>query len=249
MEWTDQGLVLGVRAQGETSVVLEVMTPARGRHLGLVRGGRSRRLAPVLQPGNSVAVIWRARLDEHLGLFIVEPLVSRAARLIADPASIFALQTLTGHLRLLAEREPHPALHSAVETVLDIVAAADHPQLLDLGAFIARFELALLDELGYGLDLSACAATGGRDELIFVSPKSGRAVSRAGAAGYEDRLLPLAPLLTGGPSNGGPQELRDAFRLTGHFLARHVYRPRGLADPVARNEFIAQIDRLAAMTA
>jgi DNA repair protein RecO (recombination protein O) len=249
MEWTDQGLVLGVRAQGETSVVLEVMTPARGRHLGLVRGGRSRRLAPVLQPGNSVAVIWRARLDEHLGLFIVEPLVSRAARLIADPASIFALQTLTGHLRLLAEREPHPALHSAVETVLDLVAAADHPQLLDLGAFIARFELALLDELGYGLDLSACAATGGRDELIFVSPKSGRAVSRAGAAGYEDRLLPLAPFLTGGPSNGGPQELRDAFRLTGHFLARHVYRPRGLADPVARNEFIAQIDRLAAMTA
>jgi DNA repair protein RecO (recombination protein O) len=249
MEWTDQGLVLGVRAQGETSVVLEVMTPSRGRHLGLVRGGRSRRLAPVLQPGNSVAVIWRARLDEHLGLFIVEPLVSRAARLIADPASIFALQTLTGHLRLLAEREPHPALHSAVETVLDLVAAADHPQLLDLGAFIARFELALLDELGYGLDLSACAATGGRDELIFVSPKSGRAVSRAGAAGYEDRLLPLAPFLTGGPSNGGPQELRDAFRLTGHFLARHVYRPRGLADPVARNEFIAQIDRLAAMTA
>ncbi len=245
MEWTDQGLVLGVRLHGETSVVLEVMTPVRGRHLGLVRGGRSRRLAAVLQPGNSVAVTWRARLDDHLGLFTVEPLVSRAARLIGDPGTIFALQTLTGHLRLLAEREPHPALHSAVESVLDLVAAADHPQLLDLGAFIARFELVLLEELGYGLELSACAATGARDELAYVSPKSGRAVSRAGAVGYEDRLLPLAPFLTGGPSNGGPGELRDAFRLTGHFLARHVYLPRGLAEPVARREFVGQIDRLA----
>ncbi|WP_029074191.1 DNA repair protein RecO [Kaistia adipata] len=249
MEWTDQGLVLGVRLHGETSVVLELMTPARGRHLGLVRGGRSRRLAPVLQPGNSVAVTWRARLDEHLGLFTVEPLVSRAARLIGDPGTIFALQTLTGHLRLLAEREPHPALHSAVESVLDLVAATEHPQLLDLAAFIARFELVLLEELGYGLELSACAATGARDELAYVSPKSGRAVSRAGAVGYEDRLLPLAPFLTGGPSNGGPEELRDAFRLTGHFLARHVYRPRGLAEPVARREFIGQIDRLATLTA
>jgi DNA repair protein RecO (recombination protein O) len=249
MEWTDQGLVLGARAQGETSVVLEIMTPARGRHLGLVRGGRSRRLAPVLQPGNTIAVTWRARLDEHLGIFTVEPLVSRAARLIGEPVTIFALQTLTGHLRLLAEREPHPALHSAVESVLDLVAASDHPQLLDLGAFIARFELVLLEELGYGLELSICAATGAREELHFVSPKSGRAVSRAGAAGYEDRLLPLAPFLTGGASNGGPGELRDAFRLTSHFLARHVYRPRGLAEPTARTEFIAQIDRFAALTA
>ncbi|ODT17575.1 MAG: DNA repair protein RecO [Kaistia sp. SCN 65-12] len=249
MEWTDQGLVLGVRAHGETSVVLEVMTPARGRYLGLVRGGRSRRLAPILQPGNSVAITWRARLDEHLGLFTVEPAVSRAARLIGDPGTIFALQTLTGHLRLLAEREPHPALHAAVESVLDLVATAEHPQLLDLAAFIARFELVLLEELGYGLELSSCAATGARDELAYVSPKSGRAVSRAGAAGYEDRLLPLAPFLAGGPSNGGPEELRDAFRLTGHFLARHVYRPRGLVEPVARTEFIAQIDRLAALTA
>lgn len=247
MEWTDQGLVLGVRPYGETSVVLELMTSARGRHLGLVRGGRSRRLAPVLQPGNTVEATWRARLDEHLGLFTIEPLVSRAARLIGDPGTIFALQTLTGHLRLLAEREPHPALHAAVESVLDLVVAAEHPQLLDLAAFIARFELVLLDELGYGLDLSVCAATGGRDELAFVSPKSGRAVSRAGAAGYEDRLLPLAPFLTGGPSNGGPGELRDAFRLTGHFLARHVYRPRGLAEPVARGEFVTQIDRLAVL--
>ena len=246
MEWTDQGLVLGVRQQGEASVVLELMTAARGRHLGLVRGGRSRRLSPVLQPGNTVQVVWRARLDEHLGIFTVEPLVSRAGRLMADPGTIFALQTLTGHLRLLAEREPHPALHGAVEAALDAFAAADRPEVLDFGAFIARFELALLEELGYGLDLSVCAATGERDELHYVSPKTGRAVSRAGAIGYEDRLFRLAPFMTGGPSNGGPQELRDAFRLTGHFLTRYIYGPRGLREPVARTEFLTQIDRLVA---
>ncbi|WP_018184204.1 DNA repair protein RecO [Kaistia granuli] len=246
MEWTDQGLVLGVRQQGETSVVLELMTAGRGRHLGLVRGGRSRRLAPVLQPGNTVQAVWRARLDEHLGIFTIEPLTSRAARLIGDPGTIFALQTLTGHLRLLAEREPHPALHGAVEAALDAVANADQPQLLDIATFIARFELVLLEELGFGLDLSACAATGARDELHYVSPKSGRAVSRAGAVGYEDRLLRLAPFMTGGVSNGGPDELRDAFRLTGHFLARHIYGPRGLREPTARTELLTQIDRLAA---
>lgn len=244
MEWSDQGLVLGVRQHGETSVVLELMTPARGRCLGLVRGGRSRRLGPVLQPGNTVQVVWRARLDEHLGIFTVEPVTSRAARLMVDPASIFALQTLTGHLRLLAEREPHPALHGAVEAALEAFAGADRPALLDFGAFIARFELVLLEELGYGLDLSVCAATGERDELHYVSPKTGRAVSQAGAVGYEDRLLRLAPFMTGGPSNGGPEELRDAFRLTGHFLTRHVYGPRGIREPTARAEFLTQIERL-----
>jgi DNA repair protein RecO (recombination protein O) len=244
MEWTDQGLVLGVRQQGETSVVLELMTAARGRHLGLVRGGKSRRLSPVLQTGNTDQVVWRARLDEHLGVFTVEPVTSRAASLMAEPAAIFALQTLTGHLRLLAEREPHAALHGAVEAALDVFAQADRPNLLDFGAFIARFELVLLEELGFGLDLSVCAATGTRDELHFVSPKTGRAVSRAGAVGYEDRLLRLAPFMTGGRSNGGPEELRDAFRLTGHFLSRHIYAPRGLREPTARTEFLTQIDRL-----
>lgn len=249
MEWTDQGLVLGVRQHGETSVVLELMTPARGRHLGLVRGGRSRRLAPVLQPGNTVQAVWRARLDEQLGTFTIEPLTSRAARLIGDPAAIFALQTLTGHLRLLAEREPHPALHGAVEAALDLFAEAESPQLVDFATFIARFELVLLEELGFGLDLEACAATGAREELHFVSPKTGRAVSRSGAVGYEDRLLRLAPFMTGAASNGGPEELRDAFRLTGHFLARHIYGPRGLREPTARSELLTQIDRLVALQA
>ncbi|BCP52892.1 DNA repair protein RecO [Kaistia sp. 32K] len=249
MEWTDQGLVLGVRQHGETSVVLELMTAGRGRHLGLVRGGRSRRLAPVLQPGNTVQAIWRARLDEHLGIFTIEPVTSRAARLIGDSGTLFALQTLTGHLRLLAEREPHPALHGAVEAVLDAVAAAEQPQWFDFATFIARFELILLEELGYGLDLSTCAATGAREELLYVSPKSGRAVSRAGAAGYEERLLPLAPFLTGGPSNGAPEELRDAFRLTGHFLSKHIYGPRGLREPTARTELLTQLDRLISVQA
>lgn len=246
MEWVDQGIVLSARRHGESDVVLDLMTHARGRHLGLVRGGRSRRLRPLLQPGNRLQATWRARLDDHLGQYVVEPLSMRAARLFDDPALLFALQVLTGHLGLLAEREAHAGLYAAVDQALDAFSGADPPTLIALCAFVARFELALLEELGFGLDLERCARTGVREDLAFVSPRSGRAVSRAGAVGYEDRLLPLARFLIG--QHGGNDdisEIRDAFRLTGHFLDRDVYGARSSTEPMARRELLSLVERVA----
>ena len=154
MEWRDEGIILGTRKHGETSAILEVMTRAHGRHLGMVRGGRSRKLQPLLQPGNRVDLLWRARLDEHMGTFQAEPLELNAARLIDSAAAVYGLQTLTAHLRLLPERDPHASLFEALGAVishLDDPAAA--------GELVVRFELLVLDELGFGLDLARCAAS------------------------------------------------------------------------------------------
>ena len=181
MQWSDEALVLGARRHAEAAVILELMTRAHGRHLGLVHGGRSKRLAPVLQPGNSVEAVWRARLDEHLGIFTIEGQTMRSSRLIASPLALYGIAAMASLLRLVPERDPHPGLYAAA------VALADH--LDDAGtapALFVRFELALLAELGFGLDLSECAATGARDDLAFVSPKSGRAVS-AGAVPASSR--------------------------------------------------------------
>ena len=174
MEWRDEGIVLGTRKHGESSAILEVMTRAHGRHLGLVRGGRSRKQQPMLQAGNLVEIIWRARLDEHLGIFQAEPLELNAARLFDSASAIYAIQTLAAHLRLLPERDPHAALYEALKVMIghldEPVAAAE---------LVVRFELLILEELGFGLDLLTCAATGAREDLAYVSPKSGRAVSRS----------------------------------------------------------------------
>lgn len=226
MEWTADALVLGVRPYGESSAILEVMTAERGRHLGLVRGGRSRRMQPVLQPGNTVRATWRARLDGHLGAFSAELVEARAARLIAGgPAGMHGLQVVTAHLRYLPERDPHPALHNAAPVVLDHLADARTAVRL-----IVRFELALLDELGFGLDLSACAATGATSDLVYVSPRSGRAVSRSAGAPYRDRLLALPAFLRAAADEAVPDDraLAEALRLTGHFLDRHVAEPRAV---------------------
>lgn len=243
MEWTDDAIILSSRKLGETDVILEVMTAARGRHLGVVRGGRSRKQQPTLQPGNSVAVTWRARLDDHLGNFRVESLVSRAAALMQTPIGVHGVQTLAALLRLLPERDPHPRLYAALPVVLDHM---DEPALA--GALLVRFELEMLAELGVGLDLSTCAATGVTRDLIWVSPRSGRAVSREAGAPYADRLLPLPGFLkrpegTNLPPSARPEELADAFRLTGFFLDRLVYQPRGLAWPASRAAFVAAIER------
>ncbi|SHE58881.1 DNA replication and repair protein RecO [Kaistia soli DSM 19436] len=244
MQWTDQAIVLGMRRLGDSSAVLELMTAKRGRHLGVVRGARSRRLAPMLQPGNRVEATWRARLDEQLGLFTIEPLTMRAAKLIERPLSLFALQVLAGHLGLLAERESHPELHGAVDSALDSFAESPGPSALAIAGFVARFELAFLNESGFGLDLSRCAVTGTTEGLVFVSPRTGRAVSGPAAAGYEDRLLPLPRLLFGQHgANDDRRAIDEAFRLTGHFLDRHIYQPRALAEPSARRELLTWIGR------
>jgi DNA repair protein RecO (recombination protein O) len=245
MEWRDEGIVLGTRRHGETSAILEVMTRRHGRHLGMVRGGMSRRLRPVLQAGNRLDLIWRARLDEHLGSFQVEPVELNAARLIDSAAAVYGLQMVAAHLRLLPERDPHDVLF---EILVSLMPLLDEPA--SAAEVLVRFELLVLDELGFGLDLSRCAATGRRDDLAYVSPKSGRAVSREAGNPWQDKMLALPPfLLRGSLLHADLAALDDAFRLTGYFLARHVYEPRGMVEPEARAAFQAALRRALAVNA
>jgi DNA repair protein RecO (recombination protein O) len=242
MDWTDEGIVLGVRRHGEANAILEVMTRAHGRHLGLVRGGAGSRMRPILQPGNDVRVTWRARLDEHLGHFVVEGQKLRAAELMVAAHAAYGVTHLAALCRLLPERDPHDEVHAA------LAHALDHMQERALSAvLVARFELQLLAELGFGLDLDQCAATGATAELVYVSPKSGRAVSRLAGDPWRDRMLRLPQFL--GPDWEGaeplPQELGDAFALTGFFFERNVLSPRGLAMHDARASFINAVLRSA----
>jgi DNA repair protein RecO (recombination protein O) len=236
MQWSDEGIVIGARKHGETSVILELMTHEHGRHLGLVQGGRSKRLQAVIQPGNTVTATWRARLDEHLGTYQVEGENLRAARFIGSPLALYGLASLAALLRLLPERDPHAALYETLSVLVDHL---DDPDLAP--ALFVRFELAILAELGFGLDLSRCAATGGVENLAYVSPRSGRAVSAAAAEPYKDRLLKLPGFLIGRPTGNRPtgEEIRDGFALTGFFLHQHVFAPRGQAAPEERARFVA----------
>jgi DNA repair protein RecO (recombination protein O) len=244
MEWRDEGIVLGTRKHGETSAILEVMTRAHGRHLGLVRGGRSRRMQPVLQPGNLLELTWRARLDEHLGMFLVEPVELHAARLFDSACAVFGLQTIAAHLRLLPERDPHANLFETLQLLIGHLA-----EPASAGELVVRFELLVLDELGFGLDLSQCVATGSRDNLAFVSPKSGRAVSREAGAPWADRMLALPAFLKRGSGlRGDMAALDDAYRLTGYFLNRHVYEPRGITEPESRAGFLGALRKAMALS-
>ncbi len=241
MEWRDEGIILGTRKHGETSVIVEAMTRGHGRHLGLVRGGRSRRMQPVLQPGNRVDLVWRARLDEHLGTYQVEALELNAARYMADAAAIQALQMLAAHLRLIPERDAHAGLYEAVGVIL---AHLDDP--LSAGELLVRFEVQLLDELGFGLDLARCAATGVADDLAYVSPKTGRAVSRTAGEPWADKLLGFPAFMRHGSGlRATPATLGEAFDMTRYFFTRHIYEPRGMEEPHARGAFIALVRRAA----
>jgi DNA repair protein RecO (recombination protein O) len=239
VEWTDIGIVLGTRRHGEANAVVELMTREHGRHLGLVRGGAGSRLKPVLQLGNLVTATWRARLDEHLGYYVVEALDLRAASYLSAAHALYGLNHLAALCRLLPERDPHQPVFDFLEHTVAELAA---PALA--AALVAQFELHLLAELGFGLDLETCAATGATDDLIYVSPKSGRAVSRQAGEPWRDKLLALPGFLAAAHS-GVPSaaELRDGFALTGFFLARHVFEPRGEPLPEARGHFIAAVAR------
>ncbi len=238
MQWTDEGIVLGVKRHGETSVILELMTHERGRHLGLVRGGTGKRLRGVLQPGNSLRATWRARLDDHLGNYAVEGTNLRAAGFLNAAHAVHGVTHLAALCRLLAEREPHARIHGALEAILD--ALDDRSAVVPM---IARFELAFLAELGFGLDLSSCVATGETADLIYVSPRSGRAVSRAAGEAYRDKLMRLPGFLRTDDEPASAADLADAFVLTGFFLERYAFAPRGLALPEARARFVAAISR------
>ncbi|MFD1329405.1 DNA repair protein RecO [Mycoplana ramosa] len=234
MQWSDEAIVLGVRRHGETSVIAEMMTRAHGRHLGVVRSGRTRTMQPVLQPGNSVAVTWRARLDEHLGEFRIEPLQLRAGRLMETAVAVYGVQAMAALLRFLPERDPHAHLYDMLGVILEHL---EDPR--DAGELFVRFELAVLEDLGFGLDLARCAATGAAEELVFVSPKSGRAVSRDAGAPWADKMLALPAFLARQASTAADrQALSDGFRLTAFFLNRHVCEPRGLQLSSARDGFV-----------
>jgi len=238
MEWRDEGAVLAVRRHGESSVILEVFTAAHGRHAGVVRGGASRRLAPVLQPGAQLDLTWRARLEDHLGSFTVEPLRSRAAGIMGSALALSGLNAITALLCFsLPEREPHPDLYARSVTLLDLLAIPDAWPLAYL-----RWELALLEELGFGLDLSRCAVTGSRDGLAYVSPRTGRAVSAEGAGEWASKLLPLPMCLLGqGPV--AESEIREGLVTTGYFLQTRLAPALGNKPlPAARQRLI---DRLA----
>jgi len=239
MEWTDEGVVIGVRRHGEANAIVDVMTIDHGRHQGLVRGGAGARQRPVLQPGNSVRVTWRARLDEHLGYYAVEGVRLRAATFLTLPHALYGLGHLCALVRLLPERDPHPALHAALEHLLESLSDARA-----VAPDVARFELHLLAELGFGLDLDECAATGVREDLIYVSPRSGRAVSQSAGAPWSDKLLPLPAFLSDDAADPPTRnELTSGFALTGFFLTRRVFEPRGVAMPDARAQFVASVLR------
>jgi DNA repair protein RecO (recombination protein O) len=245
MQWSDEGIILSVKPHGETAAVAEIFTRAHGRHLGLVHGGRSRKLRPVLQTGNHVDATWKARLAEHLGHVLVELRKGYAAQAMEDPLALAGLSSLCALSRLLPERDPHPGLF---EVALFVLGYLDEPEVWP--ALMVRWELALLDELGFGLDLTSCAATGAKDDLVYVSPKSGRAVSATAGADYKDRLLPLPGFLVKGRQGAATlDDIIGGLNLTGHFIEARVLIPREEAMPAARVRFKDLMVRRAAEAA
>jgi DNA repair protein RecO (recombination protein O) len=239
MQWADEGIVLGVKRHGEASAIVELMTREHGRHLGLVRGGSGSRMRPILQPGNSVAAIWRARLDEHLGNYTLEGMRLRSSLFLGASHGVYGLTHLAALTRLLPERDPHRDVYEVLEAILDRLDDVERA-----GPLVVRFELMLLAELGFGLDLTQCAATGGTADLTYVSPKSGRAVSREAGEPWQDKLMRLPPFLTDeDEEKPSATDVANGFEITGFFLARHLFEPRGLEMPEARRQLIAAILR------
>jgi len=239
LEWRDHGILLSMRRHGESAAIIDVFTEGHGRHAGVVPGGASRKQAPILQPGAQLDLIWRARLEDHIGSYRAEPLRSRAAAALSGRLALAGLNAVTALLSFaLPEREVHGALYRRSEQLLDLLGQDEIWPLAYL-----NWELALLEELGFGLDLSQCAATGINDELIYISPKSGRAVSRHGAGERADRMLPLPPCLRGeGPAPDA--EIAEGLRTTGYFLEHHLAPALGhKLLPEARARFVETFSR------
>ena len=228
MQWTDEGIVIGVKRHGEANAILELMTREHGRHLGLVRGGFGSRMKPVLQVGNSVSANWRARLDEHLGNYTVEPMRQRASDFFGSSHAIYGVSHLAAMMRLLPERDPHAGLYSVFEEVLDRL---EDPTLA--APLAVRFELQLLSELGFGLDLEQCASTGSRADLVYVSPKSGRAVSREAGEPWADKMLRLPAFLRDPAIESGEREVQHR----GAHLGADSLPLEALPEPGARLHF------------
>jgi DNA repair protein RecO (recombination protein O) len=230
MDWRDEGIVLSARAYGESGAIVELFTREHGRHLGLVRGGAGRRHKGALQPGNGLVAHWRARLSEHLGTYTAEMVKPRAGVLMDDAFALTGLSAACAIAGVIPEREAHPALYEAFEVLLDTMEDADI-----WPAIFVRWELGLLQELGFGLDLGQCVATGTRDDLAYVSPRSGGAVSRGAGDPYRNRLFRLPPFLVGTQAGAAsPLDVADGLKITGHFIERHLYAPQDRHLPDAR---------------
>ena len=239
IEWRDEAAVLAVRPFGETSAILEVFSAHHGRVAAVVRGGASRKMAPLLQPGGQVMVTWKARLESHLGSFTVEPVRSRAASAMGDRLALAGLNALCGLLvMVLPEREAQGPLYAKTVHLLDLLGQTEVWPLAYL-----RWEQLLLEEMGFGMDLSACAVRGVNEDLAFVSPKSGKAVSREAAGEWADRLLPLPPVLAG-KGDATASEIVTALSTTGFFVEKRLLRSLGdRGMPAARQRLLDAIAR------
>ena len=242
IEWRDEGVLLAVRKHGENAVIIEVFTENHGRHSGVVRGGAGRKQAPVLQPGGQIEVVWKARLEEHLGSFTAEPLRSRAAQVMADPLTLAGLTSALGLLNFsLPEREIHSALYKSSVSLLDLMCSTDAWPLAYL-----HWEIQLLEVLGFGLDLTCCAVSGTTEDLAYVSPKSGRAVAAHHAGRWKTQLLPLVPCMIG-DSVASNAEIGEGLRTTGHFLEKWLAPSLGdRALPLARRRLVERMFRVPA---
>jgi len=240
MEWFERAVILSTAKYGENHALVELLAATRGRWRGLVRGGGGRRMAGLLQPGNEVAARWRARVETQLGTLTLELARARTGPLMGDRARLAGLSAACATLAAcLPEREGHPAVFAGLTGVLDLLGdgAMD---MADWGAALVRLELGLLGELGYGLDLERCAATGSPENLAYVSPRTGRAVSAAAGAPYSDRLLALPGFLRGETAKPAEAaEVGQGLALTGFFLNRHVLAPYGHRLPPARERLAA----------
>lgn len=254
-EWTDTALVLSARPHGESGAVVSVLTEQKGRQAGLVRGGQSRSMRGVLQPGNMVSVTWRARLEEHLGGMTAELVKAHAALIMDDQLRLAGLASVCAIVEgCLPEREPCPGVHAATATLISMISEDDHPLWL---AGLVRWEVAMLEIAGYALDLTRCGVTGEKQGLIYVSPRTGVAVTRAGAGIHAPRLLAL-PQFLGGDEDRTAQktveeDVLDGMELTRHFMEKKVFglhhqplpQPRQRLDRLARQRFDLPADDLA----
>jgi len=242
MHWLDNGIVLSARKYGETSVVLQAFTRDHGRYAGMVRGGVGKRLRGVLQPGNVIGVKWQGRLAEQLGTYTIEAGTSSGALLFDLPLSLAACSSVMAILeKTLPEKEPHAALYDATEFLIETFG----DDILHWGPLLVKWELGLLQEMGYGLDLETCVATGERERLIYVSPKSGCAVSEAAGGPYKEKLLPLPPFLRfeHNPETNDIdlQQIEEGLRLTGYFIRRNLISQYGEESLPARERLIHKI--------
>ena len=235
MEWRDDGIILNVRAHGESSAIVTVLTHHHGRQSGLVRGAHGRKQRGTLLPGNKIEAVWHARLSDQLGQLRVELTEAHAAAALDDALRLSALSAACALAETaIPEHQPLPALYLAMDALLTALAHPSWPSVY------VHWELALLRGLGYGLDLTACAATGANDDLAYVSPKSGRAVSLSAGEPYADKLLPLPRFLIQG-GEGTPPDILHGLTLTAYFLDRHVLGPHARTLPAARERLVERL--------